>query len=392
MNQPIGRKRLARSLAAAALCLLGQAAAAQTEPPQHSTTQEQPPWTVYEPLDPSLPGAGRTIALVSGDEEYRSEEALPQLGKILAARHGFRSIVLYAIDPDTGEVNPDIQTNIPGLHQLEHADLLVIATRFRDLPDEQMAHIDRYLRRGGPVVALRTATHAFWPRQSDTYQHYAWNHRGEHEGIDFTGGFGRAVAGETWIAHHGGHGTEATRGVVPNNAATHPINRGLTGNNPPLIFGPSDVYTVNPPADITPLVLGEVVAGMTPEHPAVEGTKNNPMLPVAWTRTHTLGEQPARVFTTTLGAATDIAYDGTRLLILNGVFWALGLEDSIPQQGVDARTIGAFNPTDFGFGTFVKGTRPEDHAMTPDELRDAARRNPPAPAPDHSPDEVKEGR
>src|SRR5262245_51033157 len=44
------------------------------------------------------PGAGKHIVLVSGDEEYRSEEALPQLGKILATQHGFKCSVLFAID------------------------------------------------------------------------------------------------------------------------------------------------------------------------------------------------------------------------------------------------------------------------------------------------------
>ena len=76
--------------------------------------------------------------LVSGDEEYRSEEALSQLAKILATHHGFDCTVLYAIDPKTGEINPNEQTNIPGLEALRDADLMVIATRFRNLPDEQM--------------------------------------------------------------------------------------------------------------------------------------------------------------------------------------------------------------------------------------------------------------
>src|SRR3954462_4446798 len=79
------------------------------------------------------PGKGKYIVLVSGDEEYRSEEALPQLGKILAKRHGFRCTVLFAIDPADGTINPNV-SNIPGLEALDSADLTVIFTRFRDLP------------------------------------------------------------------------------------------------------------------------------------------------------------------------------------------------------------------------------------------------------------------
>jgi hypothetical protein len=45
------------------------------------------PWVVYDGYDG--PGKGKHVVLVSGDEEYRSEEGLPQLGKILAKHHGF---------------------------------------------------------------------------------------------------------------------------------------------------------------------------------------------------------------------------------------------------------------------------------------------------------------
>src|SRR5947209_11267872 len=86
-------------------------------------------------------GKGRNVVLVSGDDEYRSEEALPQLARILSKRHGFRCTVLFAIDPKTGEINPQVNNNIPGLEALKTADLMVIFTRFRNLPDEQMKYV-----------------------------------------------------------------------------------------------------------------------------------------------------------------------------------------------------------------------------------------------------------
>ena len=67
------------------------------------------------------PGAGKHIVLVSGDHEYRSEEAFPQLGKILSKHHGFKCTVLFAIDPETGEINPENVSNIPGLEALADA-------------------------------------------------------------------------------------------------------------------------------------------------------------------------------------------------------------------------------------------------------------------------------
>jgi hypothetical protein len=106
------------------------------------------------------PGKGKSVVLIAGDEEYRSEEALPMLAKILARRHGFSCTVLLAQDDD-GTINPDRRDNIPGLHRLATADLMVIFTRFRALPDRQMQEIDHYLRQGKPVIGLRTATHAF---------------------------------------------------------------------------------------------------------------------------------------------------------------------------------------------------------------------------------------
>ena len=117
------------------------------------------PWIVIEGRDG--PGKGKHIVLVSGDEEYRSEEALPQLAKILSVHHGFRSTVLFAVNPSTGEIDPRKQDNIPGLEALRSADLMVIFTRFRKLPDEQMQLIADYTDSGKPIIGIRTSTHAF---------------------------------------------------------------------------------------------------------------------------------------------------------------------------------------------------------------------------------------
>ena len=107
------------------------------------------------------PGRGKRVVLISGDEEYRSEQALPQLARILAEHHGFDCTVLFAVDPADGAINPDRTDNIPGLETLDSADLMILFTRFRDLPDAQMKHIVDYIDSGKPIVALRTATHAF---------------------------------------------------------------------------------------------------------------------------------------------------------------------------------------------------------------------------------------
>src|SRR5262249_32078621 len=105
-------------------------------------------WVVYPGGDGF--GKGKHVVLISGDEEYRSEETLPQLAKILTKHHGFKCTVLFAIDPKTGEINPQVNNNIPGLEALKTADLMVIFTRFRNLPDEQMKYIIDYVEAGKP--------------------------------------------------------------------------------------------------------------------------------------------------------------------------------------------------------------------------------------------------
>ncbi|MDI9444792.1 MAG: hypothetical protein QM844_11560, partial [Planctomycetota bacterium] len=93
------------------------------------------PWVVFPGGDG--PGKGKHIVLIAGDEEYRSEEAMPMLGKLLSVRHGFKCTVLFSINPQDGTIDPVNQKNIPGLENLQTADLMIIATRFRELPDEQ---------------------------------------------------------------------------------------------------------------------------------------------------------------------------------------------------------------------------------------------------------------
>ena len=299
----------------------------------------------------ALGGNNKTIVLVSGDEEYRSEEALPQLGRILEKHHGFTCHTLFAIDPATGNVEPNNRNNIPGLEKLEDADLLVLFTRFRDLPDDQMKHIVDYVDSGKPIVGIRTATHAFNFEKHKTYMRYHW--RSE----EWDGGFGRQVLGETWINHHGGHGTESTRGVPAKGMEKHPILRGVTD-----VWGPTDVYGVRLPlpGDSQPIVMGQVLAGMKPTDKPVAGKKNDPMMPIAWTKTYTTSKgKKARVFTSTLGASQDLVSEGARRLLVNACYWALGLEDKIPAKS-NVDTVGTWDPTPFGFGKSKKGLKPAD--------------------------------
>jgi hypothetical protein len=332
-------------------------------------------WVDYKGHDG--PGRGKQIVLISGDEEYRSEEALPLLGKILATHHGFDCRVLFAIDPKTGLIDPNNRQNIPGISSIKDADVVVIFLRRRELPDEDMQVINDYLMTGKPVIGIRTATHAFAPAPESKWTHYGDTYQGDKK--DWDGGFGRLVLGETWVNHHGNHKHESTRGIVAPGAAKHPILRGIHNGE---IWGSSDVYAVRLPLprDAKPLVLGQVIArkgkydesdrfyGMRPDDgPPVKGAKNDPMMPVAWTKSYQIpGGQPGIAFTSTIGASVDLTNEAVRRLLINAVYFCLHMEDKIPEKGTNVDIVGAYEPTKFEF-------RKDDHwaqrRMTLDEHR-----------------------
>lgn len=324
----------------------------------------------------SLDGASEEsphIVLVSGDEEYRSEEALPQLAKILSKHHGFKCTILFAQDPQNpGIIDSNYSSNIPGLEQLGSADLMILFTRFRALPDEQMKHIDDYLKSGKPVLGMRTSTHAFMFEEADietSYPHYGSFY---DEDDAWKGGFGRLVLGEKWISHHGEHGDQSTKGFLAPGADGHPI---LTGIKDGDVWGPTDVYGVRLPlpGDSQPLILGQVTVrageydendarlGMRPtdsepagtdirendEDEEVEINLNDPMMPVAWVKTYQLPDgKQGDVFTTTMGASVDLLEEGTRRLLINAVYWLLDME--VPEKA-NVSIVGDYNPSRFAF-------------------------------------------
>lgn len=323
---------------------------------------------------------GQHIVFISGDEEYRSEEALPQLAKILSNQYDFNCTVLFAQDPaKPGIINPNYVKNIPGLQALGSADLMVIFTRFRALPDDQMQLIDQYLKSGKPVVGIRTATHAFNFEKGSTsnYSHYSNGYAGDS--IAWNDGFGRLVLGEKWISHHGEHKHQSTRGIVAQAARDHPVVSGLTEGS---IWGSTDVYGVRLPlpGDSETLVLGQVVNstapfdetdifyGMKPSDNDVAGDNNegqplnDPMMPIAWTKSYQLpGGKEGRAFTSTIGASTDLLIPGTRRLLMNGILWALGLP--VPEDA-NVDLVGDYDPTPYEFRPdtywLEKGLKVED--------------------------------
>ena len=294
------------------------------------------------------------------------------LAKILSQHHGFKCTVLFAVDPATGEINPGHVKNIPGTEALNSADLMVILTRFRNLPDDQMKPIDDFLKAGKPVIGLRTATHAFAGIKGD-YEHYNNGYGGPK--TEWKDGFGRLVLGEKWISHHGGHMTEATRGVFAPDAKGNALLHGIKDGE---IWGATDVYGVRLPlpGDAKPLVLGQVLKrkgpqdkedrnfGLKPDDeplvdaPDAKNKKNNPMMPIAWTKSYQLpGAKPGKSFTTTMGSSTDLENDALRRLLVNATYQFTGLK--VPAKA-DVTIVGDYKPTAYRGGGHQKGMKPAD--------------------------------
>ena len=245
------------------------------------------------------PGKGKHIVFLAGDHEYRSEESLPALARLLAKHHGFKCTVLFNIDPATGEIVAG-NSNMPGMEALKSADLAVVFLRFQAFPKDQMQHLDDYLNRGGPVIGLRTATHAFKTTPADLFAKYSFDSK--VPGYEL--GFGHQVLGQTWVGHYGKNHVQSTRITLMPDKKSHPILRGV-----------KDVWVqvggyVGKPIDGEILTMAQPLNGMTPDSPP-DATK--PPMPSEWTRTYrSPSGKTGRVFTTLYGTSEDITNDGYR--------------------------------------------------------------------------------
>jgi len=301
------------------------------------------------------PGRGQHVVLLAGDEEYRSEEVMPLLARILTEQHGFDTTVLFSADED-GTINPNAQKSLMGPEALDSADAIVMLLRFRGWNDATMTKFKNAVDRGIPVIALRTSTHVFKFPKDSKWAEWAWNHE--------SGGFGRTVIGETWISHWGHHGHEGTLTKIEVGQESNPILNGVGE-----VFGDSDVYEVYPPEDATILLRGYVLSGMDPKGKLADHDKkrksdkltqkvNAPAMPVAWSREiENEAGTKNKVVTTTMGAVTDLADEDLRRFVVNAVYW--GLEMEVPEKA-DVPVPDDFKPTKFGFEAYQKNMKAID--------------------------------
>ena len=219
------------------------------------------------------------VVLVSFDDEYQSSKTLPQFAQQLHERFGVVGTVLVG----------NAQDGFRGLvDELKTADALVVFVRRKALPQPQLDAIRAHLDAGKPLVALRTASHAFAVGGKLPPGTAVWP------------SFDPDVLGGSYHGHYGhGHATQVS--LAPQ-AAGHPI---LAGVKIEGWASMGSLYKTSPvKKDATVLLMG---------------TWEKSTEPLAWTRQY----GTARVFYTSLGHPDDFRSPQFTQLLTNALFWAM---------------------------------------------------------------------
>ena len=312
---------------------------------------EDKPWLEY--LGVEGPGKGRRIVLIAADQEYRSEQSMPMMAKVLSTHHGFDCTVLFGVN-EKGEVDPTLpvypekgkvfqEHHIPGLEQLAKADYVIFFPRLLTLPMSEREQIVKYVDSGKPFMSIRTGNHGF-------HAPLPYTLRGKRVR------WGEDILGGSFMEHHGRWHADSTRGTLVEEQKGHPILRGVRD-----IWGNSDVYRTYPvggrlPADCTALVWGQPLMGR--KYDDAPNRELEP-LPVAWfKRWETSGGRQARVFHCTMGSGDDLKSEGLRRMLVNAVYWGLEMEGAIDGvRSVDV--VGRYQPLESGFNYGELGVVPK---------------------------------
>jgi hypothetical protein len=303
---------------------------------------------VYE--GDSGPGKGKHILFIASDHEYRGEETCPAIARIMAKRYGFKCTVLFGQTPD-GLIKQG-SSLIPGIEAIDDADMLFLFLRFVHPEDAWMEKVEGYLKRGGPVIGLRTTTHAF-NGLTGKYAYHNFNYRND----DFVGGFGRQILGETWnpklgAGHYGSNHKYATAMHVVPEQKNHPVMRGVKD-----MHALAGAYSARPMPNSTILATNRVLESMEVGAKPIEDKAPQP---AAWVRTYTFkGGKEGRAFCSTQGASEDILSEGVRRMIINATLWCMEMEEHI-KADADVSFVGPYNPSTFSFKASVTDATPGD--------------------------------
>ncbi|QJU55237.1 ThuA domain-containing protein [Herbiconiux sp. KACC 21604] len=237
------------------------------------------------------------IVALTGEGEYESDRTMLPIARSIAADTGAELDYRVAdVLEDYPEFPESSFGRLDGPEGLGDADLLLLYTRFRVLPDDEMAALAAYVERGGSLLALRTSNHAFHPVEGSPWEGWARS-------------FAGSVIGSAWTRHHGHSSTTRVTAV-----GEHPILTHL----PRRFAVTSWLYVTDPPADAVVLLHGDPIDPETDPAPSA----------VAWARER--GGQ--RIVYTSLGSPDDLLQPEVRAFLRNAARWCLRL----PVEGAAA--------------------------------------------------------
>ena len=215
-----------------------------------------------------------------------------------------------------------------------------------------MEKFEGYLKRGGPVLGLRTTTHAFNGLKGK-YAYHNFNYRDD----EFVGGFGRQILGETWnpklgAGHYGRNHKYATAMHVVPEQKDHPVIRGVRD-----MHAMAGAYSARPMPNSTILATNRVLESM---EVGAKPLEDKGPQPAAWVRTYEFKDgKEGRAFCTTQGASEDILSEGVRRMIINATLWCMGMEEHITADA-NVSFVGPYNPSTFSFKPSVTDVKPSD--------------------------------
>ena len=233
-----------------------------------------------------------TVALVIAEEEYDSHRTLP------AFAHCHLGKAFHVVEHHVAADDPN---SIPGLTRLADADVLLLSARRRGLQPKEMAALKAFIAAGKPVIGIRTASHAWEPKEAI-------------EGCESWGEFDRDVFGIEYSGHFGNELRSSLK--VAAGAGADPLLTGIPAEG--TIQQTGSLYFVAPASPQTRvLAVGEV--------------PGEPVQPVL---TDFIRPDGGRSIYTSIGHAEDLAKPEVVRVLVSAVHVAAGLE---PPASLDDR-------------------------------------------------------
>lgn len=244
------------------------------------------------------PYAGSKALFLLGEHEYGTPESLPAFAKSQLEPLGIASVVVSAKSNDRSS---ELCHTFEGLELLEAADILILSTRRRFPKTAELAMIKEFIKAGKPVIAIRTASHAFGAREKGTgYQppegHESWNTFDiEVLGAHYTGHY-RDIEGQPPLA---------VEAWIEKSASNHPIVQDLSFSDPIKIGHKLYQYeNADPSIDVI----------MSARH-----TSDEPAEPIAWTNE----KDGKRIFYMSPGSVEEMATPEIQSLLKSAILWGL---------------------------------------------------------------------